>query len=266
MERHQGVVSMTIDRPERRNALDAATFGVLRDELRAVAARPEDRVVVVTGAGDAFCAGGDLRSGPPPRREGDTVAAPDPHPATASPAERTLALMRGPIGEAALALHQLPQPTIAAVNGVAAGAGANLAFGCDLVLAAASARFGQLFIRRGLSLDFGGTWLLPRLVGVQQAKRLALLGDWVDATAAAALGLVTEVWPDAELAARAAELAARLAAQPPLAMALIKANLNQSFGLSMAEALELEATSQAACTLTEEYAAAREAFRRSAPS
>ena len=252
--RDDGVVTITINRPARRNALDVPTFAVLRDTLRDIATRDDDRVVVITGAGGAFSAGGDLT----PPAGGATASDGPPEP----PEARTANVLRSPIGEAALALHELPQPTIAAVDGVAAGAGANLAFGCDLVVAADTARFAELFVKRGLSIDFGGTWLLPRLVGPQRAKLLAFTGDWIDATEAARLGLVVEVVPQAELSTRVQDLARRIATHSKVALAHSKRNLDTSWGSTMAEALEREARAQAACTASDEFAALIEAFRR----
>ncbi len=251
--RDAGVVLLRLDRPERRNAIDTPLFTALRDELRRIAASAEDRVVVITGAGGAFSAGGDLNPSTPAAQADDAT---DPG--------RTTDLLRDPIGAAAQALHDLPQPTIAAVEGVAVGAGANLAFGCDLVVAAATARFAEVFVRRGLSLDFGGSWLLPRLVGLQRAKLLALTGDWVDAERAAGLGLVAEVVPDGEALARALALAHRLSVQSPTAMAHVKRNLDAAFGRTMAEALEAEAVSQAACSASPEFQAQLAAFRAGA--
>jgi 2-(1,2-epoxy-1,2-dihydrophenyl)acetyl-CoA isomerase len=243
------VVVVTIDRPERRNAIDVPTFAALRDELRDIARSPADKVVVVKGSGGSFSSGGDLN---PSSSAGASAA---------SAPQATADLMRSPIGEAALALHELPQPSIAAVDGVAAGAGANLAFGCDIVIAAETARFAELFVRRGLSLDFGGSWLLPRLIGLQRAKLLAMTGDWVDAHRAAAMGLVAEVVPVEELAERTFELARRLASHSPVALAHIKRGLDASFGTTMAEALEREAQAQAACAASAEFAVQLEAFR-----
>jgi len=252
--RDDGVVTITIDRPARRNALDVPTFALLRDTLRDVATRDDDRVVVITGAGGVFSAGGDLT----PPAGGSTASAESPEP----PEVRTASVLRSPIGEAALALHELPQPTIAAVDGVAAGAGANLALGCDLVVAADTARFAELFVKRGLSIDFGGTWLLPRLIGPQRAKLLAFTGDWIDAAEAARLGLVVEVVPRAELASRVHDLARRIATGSKVALTHSKRNLDASWGTTMAEALEREALAQAACTASDEFAALIDAFRR----
>ena len=171
--RESGVLTLTLNRPERRNAIDGPMWEALRAGFERARDDPETRVVVITGAGGAFCAGADLSA----KREG--------HP---------LDRMRS-INEIALLLHELPKPTVARVDGVAVGAGWNLALGCDLVVATPTSRFSQIFAKRGLSLDFGGSWLLPRLVGMQQAKRLALLAEMIDATEAERLGLVTWVTP-----------------------------------------------------------------------
>jgi 2-(1,2-epoxy-1,2-dihydrophenyl)acetyl-CoA isomerase len=160
-----------------------------------------------------------------------------------APSEHPLRSM-GPVNAAALALHEIPKPTIAKVNGDAVGAGMNLALGCDLIVAGESARFSQIFVRRGLSLDFGGSWLLPRLVGMAKAKELALLGDILSAREAHELGLVNRVVPDAELDTVVQEWAERLASGPPLAMQLTKKLLSNAFAVGLSEALDAEAAAQ----------------------
>ncbi|HEX9529836.1 MAG TPA: enoyl-CoA hydratase/isomerase family protein, partial [Acidimicrobiales bacterium] len=147
LERAAGVVTLTLNRPEKKNAVNGAMWREMRQVFDEVAATVEDRVLVVTGAGGAFCSGADLSD------------------ASGGRAMHPLDGVRV-INHVALALHRLPKPTIAKVGGVAAGAGCNLAFGCDLVVAADDARFSEIFARRGLTVDFGGTWLLPRLVGL----------------------------------------------------------------------------------------------------
>ena len=137
------------------------------------------------------------------------------------------------------------KPTIAAVNGVAAGAGLNLALGCDLVIASERARFSEIFSKRGLVVDFGGSWVLPRLIGMHRAKELVLLADVIDATEAERIGLVNRVVAHGDLGATVGELANRLANMAPLALAASKRLLNQSFAVSMAEAIEGENTAQA---------------------
>ncbi|WP_037578569.1 enoyl-CoA hydratase/isomerase family protein [Phaeacidiphilus oryzae] len=236
--REGAVATITINRPRRKNALDHPTWRLLHAALVDAGRDPEVRAVVLTGAEGDFCAGADLSG----ERPG--------HP---------LEAMRR-VNEVALALHELPKPTIAKVRGVAVGAGWSLALACDLVAAAPDARFSQIFARRGLSLDCGGSWLLPRLVGMQQAKRLALFGDFVDAPEARSLGLVTWVREDPELDGFVAEQAARLAAQPPVAIAQSKALLHEGVQASLREALENEARAQVVNFATEDAQAAKEAF------
>lgn len=221
--RESGVLTLTLNRPERRNAIDGPTWEALRAGFERARDDPETRVVVITGAGGAFCAGADLSV----KREG--------HP---------LDRMRS-INEIALLLHELPKPTVARVDGVAVGAGWNLALGCDLVVATPTSRFSQIFAKRGLSLDFGGSWLLPRLVGMQQAKRLALLAEMIDATEAERLGLVTWVKPPEEIDAFVADLTTRLASVAPVAAAQSKALLHENADRTLREALASEARAQA---------------------
>ena len=153
-------------------------------------------------------------------------------------------------------MHDLAKPTIAAVNGVAAGAGCNLALGCDLVIASDRARFSEIFAKRGLVVDFGGSWLLPRLVGMHRAKELVLLADVIDATEAERIGLVNRVVAHDQLGETVREIATRLANMAPLALAASKRLLNQSFAVSMAEAIEAENTAQALMSTTSDTAEA----------
>jgi 2-(1,2-epoxy-1,2-dihydrophenyl)acetyl-CoA isomerase len=219
-----GVVQVTLNRPDKKNAINGVMWDELLAVLREVSASAEDRVLVLTGAGDAFCSGADLAD----------EATPDRH---------QLDRMRH-FNSIGLALHQCPKPTLAKVNGIAAGAGLNLALGCDLVLASDRARFSEIFVKRGLSIDLGGSWLLPRLVGMHRAKELALLADMLDAAQAERIGLVNRVVSHAELDAAAADWAARLAAGPPLALSLTKQLLSRSFESSFRDALEAEGMAQ----------------------
>jgi 2-(1,2-epoxy-1,2-dihydrophenyl)acetyl-CoA isomerase len=203
-------------------------------------------VLILTGAGGVFCAGGDLSPG-----EADDTPA---HSAAA------LATVRGSVQAVALALHRLSKPSIAAVDGAAAGAGANLALGCDLVIASERARFGQVFVDRGLPVDCAGTWLLPRLIGLQKAKELAFFGDWIGAEEARALGLVNRVVAPAELLAEARAWALRLVEKSSAALAFIKQGLNRSFETAHAQALDDEAAALTWCTRTPEAALALERF------
>lgn len=242
VQRADGIVTITLDRPAKRNAIDGWMFDGLRDEFRAVAGNDADRVVVLTGAGEAFSSGGDLD---PERPSG----------------EDTLTMMRR-IGGAALALHECPKPVIASVDGVAVGAGLSLVLGCDLVIASERARFSMLFVRNGLALDMGGSWLLPRRLGWSRANELALLGEWLDAEGAERIGLVNRVVPIGELAAATDEWARRLAGSSPTAVQAIKGLLGRAEGNTMAESLEDEANAQSTCAQSPELRAAIEARRR----
>lgn len=236
-EHRDGVLWLTLNRPERRNALDTPMAEALRAELDGVARAKTARAVVLTGAGDAFCAGGDLSN----------KAAFD---------NGFLHWMRQ-IGELVVQLHHLAVPTVAAVNGPAYGLGANLALACDLTFAAEKATFCEVFSLRGLAVDGGGTWLLPRLVGAKRAKELAFLGDRLSAAEALEFGLVNRVVPDGDLGKAVIEVAQRLATGATLALSLTKAMLNRAFGLTLEEAVEDEARSQAVCVAS---ADAREGF------
>jgi enoyl-CoA hydratase/carnithine racemase len=239
VDRVEGVVTVTMNRPEKRNAVNALMWQELEACFREVTQRAEDRVVVLTGSGGAFCSGADLTS--------------------LGSADHPLSLMRR-VGDVALALHRLPKPTIAKVDGVAAGAGCNMALGCDLIVASPEARFSEIFARRGLSIDFGGSWLLPRLVGLHRAKELALLADVLSADEAYELGLVNRVVPSVEIDGFVDNWARRLAAGPPIALSMTKSLLNRSFESSMAQALEEEGRCQVINFSTADTAEALAAF------
>jgi enoyl-CoA hydratase/carnithine racemase len=235
-----GVVTLTLNRPEKKNAMNRAMFDELLAVFREVNDSPTDRVLVITGAGSAFCSGADLAD-----RSTDT--------------RHSLARLHW-VADIALALHRIPRPVIAKVNGVAVGAGMNLALGCDLIVASEHARFSELFARRGLSIDFGGSWLLPRLIGMHRAKELAFLADIISAKEAAEIGLVNRVVPADQLDAFVGDWADRLAAGPPLTLAMTKRLLTNSFGVSMDEALEAEGLAQTVNLGTDDTTEAIRAF------
>ena len=241
VERSGGVVTITLNRPEKKNAINARMWDELLETFLAVADNLEDRVLVITGAGGAFCSGADLTD----------VAVTDEVP--------QLMKMRH-IGNCALALHRLPKPTIAKVGGVAAGAGCNLALGCDLIVASEEARFSEIFARRGLTIDFGGSFLLPRLVGLHKAKELALLAEVISAKEANDLGLVNRVVPAGDLDRFVDDWARRLAAGPPIALSMTKTLLNNSYAVSMDEALENESHTQSLNFTTADVVEAMSAF------
>lgn len=217
-----GVRTLTLNRPDRKNALNPELWVALRDALRVITDDDSVRVLVITGAGGAFCSGADIS------------VPEDVHP------NRKLRRLT----DVALALNELPIPTIAKVTGVAVGAGWNLALGCDFVVATPESKFCQIFAKRGLSIDLGGSWLLPKLVGLQQAKRLVMLADTIDAEEARSLGLVTWVQAAEEIDGFVDGVVARLAAGPPVALAHSKALLKAGADTTLPEALANEARTQ----------------------
>ena len=236
------VATITLDRPAALNALTIPMKERLLVALREVAAMPAVGALVLTGAGRAFCAGQDLRERQEPG---------------APPIDEELTLRYNPIVRA---LRNLPQPVIAAVNGVAAGAGASLAFACDLRIAAESASFVLAFGRIGLVPDSGATWTLPRLVGAARAAEIALLGEAVGAADALRIGLVSRVVPDAELAAVAASVASGIAGQALGATAATKRLLVSAFDRDLDAALVAEAAAQAAAGAHPDHAEGLMAF------
>lgn len=240
-----GVATLTFNRPERLNALSAPIMEGLLDALPRLAGDPAVRIVVLTGAGRAFCAGGDVKSMAEGREE-------------RSVAEDT-ARLRARM-EVARLLYELPKPTIAAINGPAAGAGLALALACDLRIAGASARLVTAFVRVGFSGDFGGSWFLTRLVGTGKARELYFTGRPVDADEALSLGLVNRVVPDAQLAAVSTDLARSLANGPAIALGLMKRNMNCAASAGLAELLDMEAANQVRTGRTEDHREAARAF------
>ena len=239
LTRAEGVATITLDRPAKKNAMNDVMWVELLEAFDEVNRTDADRVLVITGAGGAFCSGADLSDVQGERHQ--------------------LHKMRE-VADVALRLHRLAKPTIAKVGGIAAGAGCNLALGCDLVVAADDARFSEIFARRGLSIDFGGSYLLPRLVGMHKAKELAFFADILSAEEAMTLGIVNRVVPAGELDDFVAGWAARLAAGPPLALSMTKTMLNNAFAVSMDQALEDEGRCQTVNFGTADTAEAMRAF------
>lgn len=239
VDRSGGVVTVTLNRPEKKNAVIPPMWDRLAETFRSFVLDESVRAVVLTGAGGDFCSGADLWA-PPDEEE-------SPHQLTA---------MRQ-VNAAIQALHDVPQPTVAKVPGVAAGAGCSLALACDLVVAADVARFTEIFAKRGLAVDAGSSWLLPRSVGLHKAKELAFFGDIIGAAEAERIGLVNRVVPADQLDSAVDEWAQRLAAGPPIALSLTKSMLNNSANKTMAQALDDEARAQTVTLATED---AMEAF------
>lgn len=232
------VLTVTLNRPERKNALTSQCWDEIFDVLRTAEVDPGVRAVVITGAGDAFCAGADIS------------AAPVGHPVTR--------VTR--IAHTADYLFQYPKPVIAKVDGAAVGAGFNLALLADFVVATPRSKFSEIFVKRGLSIDFGGSWLLPQLIGLQRAKQLAMLGDMLSAHQAQAWGLVTWVREAEEIDAFVDDLAGRLAQGAPIAQALNKTLVTEGATSSFQQALAAEVRAQAVNYGTGDAAAARDAF------
>jgi 2-(1,2-epoxy-1,2-dihydrophenyl)acetyl-CoA isomerase len=236
------VATVTLDRPDALNALTVPLKEELFGALGDIAADDGIRAVVLTGAGRAFCAGQDLRE----RLEPDALPLADEIRSRYNPIVR--------------AMRELPKPIVGAINGVAAGAGASLAFACDIRLAAEGASFLLAFGRVGLIPDSGATWTLPRLVGWSKAAELALTTAPLGAADAERLGLVARVVPADELAGAAHDLAARLAAGAPRALALTKRALEASWDASFEEQLEREADLQGEAGATADHAEGIDAF------
>lgn len=244
VERNGGLVTITMDRPAVKNAIDGAMFAELTEAFRMVEEDSSVRAMLLTGANGDFCTGADLSSGSGPSSE---------------PNAPGITRMRR-LNDLAIALHAIAKPTVAKVDGLAVGAGLSLALGCDLVVASERARFSAIFAKRGLSPDLGASWLLPRIVGLQRAKELALLGEIIDASTALAYGIVNKVVPVDELDAAAGEWATQLADGPTIALGLTKRLLNDAFGVTMAEALESEGRAQAVNFSTEDTVESMRAF------
>ena len=220
---------LTLNQPQRKNAVPSSGWGELAAALNEFASS-DQKVVVIWGAGDDFCSGADLNLD-----ELDELRSP------AIGRE----YMKRP-GGAATALHRLAKPSIAAVDGVAVGAGMNLALGCDIVIATNRVRFSEVFAKRGLALDFGGTWLLPRLVGLARAREIALTGRIVEADEALRIGLVARIVAPPDLESEANEIATQLAAGAPLAQRFIKTGLSRSLDMTFEQSISYEDQAQAA--------------------
>ena len=241
------VATITLDRPEALNALTVASKVELRAAFEHVAGDPSVRVVVLTGAGRAFCSGQDLKE----RLE------PDAAPLDIELRERYNPIIR--------AMRALDRPIVGAINGIAAGAGASLAFACDLRIAGEGASFLLAFGRVGLIPDSGATWLLPRLVGPSKAAEMALLTQPLSAADAERLGLVMRVVPADQLVGEAQAVAVRLAGLAPRALALTKRALDAAWASSFEEALELEADLQGQAGATADHSEGIAAFLEKRP-
>lgn len=247
------VATLTLNRPERLNALGDTLRTDLYDAL--LKARDDDQVraIVITGAGKGFCSGGDVKR----MNERDNTG-------EAPAFDEKVDPLRDRV---VLAMNDCPKPIIGAINGAAAGAGMNLALACDMRIASTSAKFAQAFVKRGLHPDWGGTWMLPRVVGMAKACELILTGDTIDAGEAYRLGIVNHLVSPEELMPRTYALAAKLASGPPIAMGLAKRAMYRSGGVTLREGLEFETYAQNICRETEDAKEGIKAFvEKRAPS
>lgn len=243
LERVGSVATLKLNRPKALNSLNQAIVDELGSALKSLQEDSSVRVVVLTGCGRAFCAGGDLNYL-------ESIAG--------TPAAQAFVAQ---VGNLVAAIMDMSKPVIAMVNGVAAGAGFNLALACDLVVVSKTAKFAQSFVKVGLVPDCGGMYLLPRLAGLSKAKELMFTADSVEAETAAQLGLVNKVVEPEELSQSVSELAEKLAAAAPLAIARMKRALNKSDELNLKEMLHMEAELQGQSLATADYQEGVKAFR-----
>jgi len=248
VDRAGAVATITLNRPDARNALDMVMRRELVAALDEVEADAAARVLVLTGAGGHFSAGGDVKSMQGPQTSAQGRA-------------RVTALNR-----LVMRLVEFPRPVIAMVDGFAVGAGCNLALCCDLIVASDRARFGEVFAKIGLVPDGGGSWLLPRLVGMARAKELIFTADIIDAAEAARIGLVNRVVPAAELAQVTRALAERIAQGPAKVLAMAKHMVNRAASSDLAAALDVEAFSQAIAITGDEHREGLAAFFEKRPA
>jgi 2-(1,2-epoxy-1,2-dihydrophenyl)acetyl-CoA isomerase len=238
------IATLTLNRPAKLNALTGEMMEGLVPIMERLAEDKEVRCVVVTGAGRGFCAGGDVAG----MASGEAM-----------PNERPVARLRR-LEETSRLLHEMPKPTMAMVNGPAAGAGLSIALACDIRIAGESARFVTAFVRIGFSGDYGGSWMLQRLVGPAKARELYFTGDPIDAREAERIGLVNRVVPDDELAAETRALAERMAKGPPIALARMKQNMNLGLVSDYSTLLDAEAENMIMTGMTEDNREAIKAF------
>lgn len=248
--RHDSIVVLTMNRPDRLNALNNELASELNDSFARIAVDESVRVIVLTGAGRAFCSGGDLGHIRKGRESGDV--------------KQLEPLLRSGM-QMVLKMRTMPQPVIAAVNGPAAGAGMNIALAADFRIAAEDASFGQNFAKVGLFPDYGGTFFLPELVGPSKAAELFYTGDMIDAETAFRLGLVNRVVPAAQLEAEVKTFAQKIAQGPPLAIRATRRALFGGGQKALEEALENEVQQQMKCFPSEDCGEGIRAFFEKRP-
>ncbi len=242
-----GVATLTLNRPDRMNAMSTPMLEALLAAVTRLSADPDIGVVVLTGAGRAFCAGGDVKAMAAGKEFAEDTL------------EAKAQALRGAM-EISRWLHEMPKPTIAMVGGAAAGAGLSLALACDLRIAGTEAKFTTAFARVGYSGDFGGSYFLSQLVGTAKARELYYTAELIDAEQALALGMINRLVPQEDLAAETQALADRLARGPRVALRYMKRNMNAAESGSLGELLDLEAWHHTRCGMTEDHREAEQAF------
>jgi 2-(1,2-epoxy-1,2-dihydrophenyl)acetyl-CoA isomerase len=245
-EVEENIATLTMNRPERLNALGDTLRSDLHDAITTASSDPDVRAIILTGAGRGFCSGGDVKA----MNEANQREERSPIMDKIAPS-RDLTV---------LAMRDAPKPIIAAVNGPAAGAGMNIALACDIRIASRAARFGETFVRRGLHVDWGGTYFLPRMVGMAKACELIFTGDIIDAEEALALGMVSQVVEPEALMDTVKALARKIAAGPPIAIRLAKRALYHNQECDLRAALEYETYAQNICRETEDASEGIKAF------
>lgn len=254
LKKEDHIATLTLNRPEKRNALNFRAMGELVTAIEDIANDETSRVLVITGAGRAFCSGGEYSTA-----SGTPAALVTGEDATTAP--EFYAFYRKVPSRICLGLQNLDIPTIAMVNGPAVGAGFDLALGCDIRVGSENARFSVAWTRMGLVAAFGGTWLLPRVVGIAKAAELIFTGRFVEAEEAERMGILNKLVPAQELERETMELAHQIAAGPSVCIRLSKMNLYKGLEVDLCTALQLLGTSQSIALKTEDAAEAAMAFR-----
>ena len=252
LDKEEGIATMTLNRPEKLNAVSPAMWWELSKAIEEVRTDSEIRVLIVTGADPGFCAGADVV-------ETLTLALPGEAP------PRTREQMKEPVGIAGLRFAQLQKPTLAAVNGVAAGMGFSFALACDIRIASEKARFTNVFVRTGLIPDNGLTYFLPRLVGLAKALELMYTGDRIDAKEAERIGLVNQVVPHDDLLRVTKDMAKRIAQGAPMALELTKWATTRALNTDLEQLILLETYAQKVCLETEDFQEGLKAFMEKRP-
>lgn len=247
LETEQGVATLIFDRDEKMNALTSVMRMDLARVIQAVREDDEIKALIVTGAGRAFCAGSDVGDRLAKRIAGEKI-------------ETSRKEILQPVGFLALELRNLHKPTIAAINGVAAGSGFSLALFCDIRIASKNAKFIASWVKMGLSADMGATYALPRLLGTSKAFQIVATGDSIDALEAERIGLVSSVVPEDELVPRAKALALKLASGPSVSIELMKRAIYRGIHNDLERQLDFESYAQNICRQTEDHREAVKAF------